>query len=59
MVSRSTSHAIYEAKYHIVWCPKYRKKLLVEEMQKRVKEILSGEEENFIHSFGFSIGKKF
>jgi putative transposase len=39
MALKSTSHAVYEAKYHMVWCPKYRKKLLVGEMQKRVKEI--------------------
>ncbi len=39
MVLKSTSHAVYQAQYHFVWCPKYRKKLLVGEIQKRVKEI--------------------
>ena len=36
---KSTSHAVYEAKYHLVWCPKYRKKILVEEIRERVKEL--------------------
>ena len=36
---KSTSHAVYEAKYHLVWCPKYRKKILVREIRERVKEL--------------------
>ena len=36
---RSTSHAVYEAKYHLVWCPKYRKRILVGEVRERVKEL--------------------
>ena len=36
---KSTSHAIYEAKYHLVWCPKYRKRILVGEIRERVKEL--------------------
>jgi putative transposase len=39
MVLKRTSHAVYEAQYHFVWCPKYRKKLLVGEIKKKVKEI--------------------
>ena len=37
---KSTSHAVYEAKYHLVWCPKYRKKILVGEIRERVKELV-------------------
>jgi len=36
---KRTSHAVYEATYHLVWCPKYRKKILSEEIQPRVKEL--------------------
>ena len=36
---KSTSHAVYEAKYHLVWCSKYRKRILVEEVRERVKEL--------------------
>ena len=36
---KSTSHAVYETKYHMVWCPKYRKRILLKDIQKRVKEL--------------------
>ena len=36
---KRTSHAVYEAKYHLVWCPKYRKKILTEEIQTRVSKL--------------------
>ena len=36
---KSTSHAVYEAQYHLVWCPKYRKRILVGEIRERVKEL--------------------
>ena len=39
MSLKSTSHAVYEAKYHLVWCPKYRKKVLVGEVRERVKQL--------------------
>ncbi|MBC8460187.1 MAG: IS200/IS605 family transposase [Deltaproteobacteria bacterium] len=39
MSLKRTSHAVYEAKYHLVWCPKYRKKILVDEIRPRVKEL--------------------
>jgi len=39
MPLKRTSHAVYEAKYHLVWCPKYRKKILAEEIRPRVKEL--------------------
>lgn len=39
MSLKTTSHAVYEAKYHLVWCPKYRKKILVDDIRPRVKEL--------------------
>ena len=39
MSLKTTSHAVYEAQYHLVWCPKYRKKILVEEIRQRVREL--------------------
>jgi putative transposase len=36
---KSTSHAVYEAKYHLVWCPKYRKRVLVGEVRERAKQL--------------------
>jgi putative transposase len=37
--TRSGSHSRYNIKYHIVWIPKYRKKLLTEDMGIRLKQI--------------------
>ena len=39
MTLHRTSHAVYEATYHLVWCPKYRKRILTGGICKRVKEL--------------------
>jgi putative transposase len=44
---KSTSHAVYETKYHLVWCPKYRRRVLVEGIRTRVKEIFYETAEQF------------
>ena len=37
---KRTSHAVYDTKYHLVWCPKYRKKLFAKEyMRERAAEL--------------------
>ena len=36
---RRTRHAIYELKYHFVWVPKYRRKVLNKEIKEKLKEI--------------------
>jgi putative transposase len=33
-------HLVYSCKYHVVWCPKYRRPVLVQGVDKRLKEIL-------------------
>ena len=30
----------YSCKYHVVWCSKYRRKVLVEEVEQRLKELM-------------------
>jgi len=35
------AHAIWNCKYHIVWCPKYRFRIMKGAVQKSVKEIIS------------------
>ena len=37
---KSNRNIIYSCKYHIVWCSKYRRKVLVGEVEKRLKEIV-------------------
>lgn len=32
--------AVYNLAYHIIWCPKYRRKVLVDEVEKELKRLL-------------------
>ena len=34
------AHALWECKYHIVWCPKYRFRLLKGEIRKSIRDIV-------------------
>ena len=34
------AHAVWECKYHVVWCPKYRFRILRGEVGKSVREII-------------------
>ena len=36
----SSSHTVYNLGYHIVFCPKYRRKVLVDGIEERLKELL-------------------
>jgi len=36
----SNRNIVYNCKYHLVWCPKYRRKVLVENVERRLKEII-------------------
>ena len=40
MKFKSNKNITYSCKYHIVWCPKYRRKVLVGAVAKRLKELL-------------------
>jgi putative transposase len=37
---KSNSNIVYSCRYHVVWCPKYRRKVLVGEVESRFKEII-------------------
>ncbi|MDO4755022.1 MAG: IS200/IS605 family transposase [Parabacteroides sp.] len=37
---RSNNNVVYSCKYHIVWCPKYRRKVLINGIDLRLKELL-------------------
>ena len=41
MSYRSTNCSVYSAKYHLVWCPKYRRRVLVGGVDARLKEIIA------------------
>ncbi|WP_173179217.1 transposase [Desulfosarcina ovata] len=34
------AHAVWECKYHIVWCPKYRLRVLKSEIGKSIRNII-------------------
>ena len=34
---RSTNKTVYSAKYHIIWCPKYRRRILTGRVETRLK----------------------
>lgn len=39
---KRTKGAVYNINYHLVWCPKYRRKVLTGEVATRLGEILKG-----------------
>ena len=39
MEYKSNRNVVYSCKYHVVWCPKYRRKVLVDGVDERLKEI--------------------
>jgi putative transposase len=42
MEYKSNNNVVYSCKYHVVWCPKYRRKVLVNEIETRLKELIQG-----------------
>ncbi|HKV85033.1 MAG TPA: IS200/IS605 family transposase [Ktedonobacterales bacterium] len=38
---RSTNHVVYVCRYHVVFCPKYRRKVLTPPIDERLKAILA------------------
>jgi putative transposase len=38
--TKSSKHLVYSCKYHVVWCTKYRRKVLSEPIEIRLKGIL-------------------
>src|SRR5882724_8639181 len=37
---KSNNNVVYSCKYHVVWCPKYRRSVLVNGVDDRLKEII-------------------
>ena len=37
---KSNNNVVYSCKYHVVWCPKYRRKVLVGGVETRLKELI-------------------
>ena len=43
MSYKSNNNVVYSCKYHVVWCPKYRRKVLVTPVADRLKELIQQE----------------
>lgn len=37
---KSNNNVVYSCKYHVIWCPKYRRPVLVPEVAERLKQII-------------------
>jgi putative transposase len=54
MAIKRTSHAVYDTSYHLVWCPKYRKKIFErEEIKERAEQLMR----KICREYGFEIIK--
>ncbi|MCC6170118.1 MAG: IS200/IS605 family transposase [Caldilineaceae bacterium] len=40
MNSKRTRHSAYNISYHFVWCPKFRRKILVDRLAVRLEELI-------------------
>ena len=37
---KSNKNVVFSCKYHVIWCPKYRRKVLCQGVDKRLKDII-------------------
>jgi hypothetical protein len=58
--TKSTSHCKYNINYHLVWCPKYRHKVLTGEIEAFLKNLINTTEPEDIslENLGFDIRSK-
>lgn len=40
MEYKNNNNVVYSCKYHVIWCPKYRRKVLVEEVADRLNVLI-------------------
>jgi putative transposase len=58
MAIKRARHAVYDIKYHFVWVPKYRKRILTKQLKKRVEELfraIAGEYDFEIDAMGIEV----
>lgn len=41
MEYKNNNNVVYSCKYHVVWCPKYRRKVLVNGVDVRLKDLIN------------------
>lgn len=40
MENKSNRNVVYSCKYHVIWCPKYRRKVLIHDVAARLQELI-------------------
>jgi putative transposase len=43
----TTEHLVYSCQYHVIFCPKYRRKVLTGDIEKRLKELILEKQEEY------------
>lgn len=41
------AHLVYSCQYHIIWCPKYRRRVLINGIEERLKELIYSKETDY------------
>jgi putative transposase len=44
---KTTKHLVYFCQYHVIFCPKYRRKVLIGDIEKRLKELILEKQEEY------------
>ncbi len=44
---KSSNHLVYSCQYHVIFCPKYRRKVLTDGIDERLKELIVEKQEEF------------
>ena len=44
---KTDSHLVYSCQYHVIFCPKYRRKVLVDGIEIRLKELILSKQEEY------------
>ena len=47
---RTSGHIVHSCEYHIVWCTKYRRQVLSEEIQNRLKSLIHQQQNEYKYS---------
>jgi putative transposase len=37
---KSNNNVVYSCKYHVIWCPKFRRPVLIDDVEKELKDII-------------------
>jgi len=43
----STNHLVYSCQYHVIFCPKYRRPVLVDDIKERLKELILEKQDEY------------